>query len=74
MVMNNPVFHEEGSGLPNGMVFEGDSEAEIKKMEKKLLDSRTAFFNMLRDLDFSYKELKKLYESLVAAFINALDA
>jgi putative nucleotidyltransferase with HDIG domain len=74
MIMNNPAFHEEGRGLSKGMVFEEDSATEIKKMEKKLLDSRTAFFNMLRDLDFSYKELKKLYESLVVAFINALDA
>jgi putative nucleotidyltransferase with HDIG domain len=74
MIMNNPTFHKEGRGLSKGMVFEEDSVTEIKKMEKKLLDSRTAFFNMLRDLDFSYKELKKLYESLVVAFINALDA
>lgn len=29
---------------------------------------------MLRDLDFSYKELKRLYESLILSFINAIDA
>jgi putative nucleotidyltransferase with HDIG domain len=74
MIKNNSAFHEEGRGLPKGMVPEEDATTEIKKMEKKLLDSRTAFLNMLRDLDFSCKELKKLCESLVAAFINALDA
>lgn len=47
---------------------------EIQNMEKKLIESRSAFFNMLRDLDFSYKELKKLFESLILSFINALDA
>jgi putative nucleotidyltransferase with HDIG domain len=47
---------------------------EIQNMEKKLTESRSAFFNMLRDLDFSYKELKKLFESLILSFINALDA
>lgn len=48
--------------------------AEIQNMEKKLIESRRAFFNMLRDLDYSYKELKKLFESLILSFINALDA
>lgn len=48
--------------------------AEIQNMEKKLIESRSAFFNMLRDLDYSYKELKKLFESLILSFINALDA
>ncbi len=47
---------------------------EIQHMEKKLIESRSAFFNMLRDLDYSYKELKKLFESLILSFVNALDA
>jgi len=47
---------------------------EIENMGKKLIASRSAFFNMLRDLVFSYRELKKLYESLILSFINALDA
>ena len=38
---------------------------EIKTMGKKLVDNRSAFFNMLRDLDLSYRELKKLYESII---------
>jgi putative nucleotidyltransferase with HDIG domain len=47
---------------------------EIENIEKKLIENRSAFFNMLRDLDFSYKELKKLYDGLILSFVNALDA
>ncbi|HYA12148.1 MAG TPA: HD-GYP domain-containing protein [Thermodesulfovibrionales bacterium] len=47
---------------------------EIENMGQKLVESRSAFFNMLRDLDYSYRELKNLYESLILSFVNALDA
>ena len=47
---------------------------EIRTMGKKLVDNRSAFFNMLRDLDLSYRELKKLYESIIVAFMSAIDA
>lgn len=47
---------------------------ELKKKEKKLLQSKDAFLNMLKETDFAYKELKKLHESLVEAFANIIDA
>jgi PAS domain S-box-containing protein/putative nucleotidyltransferase with HDIG domain len=47
---------------------------ELKDKEEKLIKSRDAFLNMLRDLDFSYKELKTLYEGLIYSFVNAIDA
>ncbi len=45
-----------------------------KETEKKLIESQSAFFNMLKDLDFSYKELKEIYQGLIVSFVNALDA
>lgn len=45
-----------------------------KEKENKFNDSQRAFFNMLKDLDFSYKELKEIYNGLILAFVNAIDA
>jgi len=45
-----------------------------RENEKKITESRDAFFNMLKDLDFSYKELREVYNGLIVAFVNALDA
>lgn len=47
---------------------------ETKNKERKLIESRDAFFNMLKDLDYSYKELKGLFEGLVRSFINVIEA
>jgi len=47
---------------------------ETKHKEKELIKSRNAFFNMLNDLDFSYAELKGLYNALIHSFANAIDA
>jgi len=47
---------------------------EIKNKEKKLAESRDAFLNMLKDLDFSYKELRELYQGLIHSFVSAIDA
>ncbi len=47
---------------------------DIKNKEKKLTESRDAFFNMLKDLDYSYKELKNLFENLIRSFINVIEA
>lgn len=46
----------------------------IRIMAEKLVDGRSALFNMLRDLDLSYRELKKLYENIIVAFVSAIDA
>jgi PAS domain S-box-containing protein/putative nucleotidyltransferase with HDIG domain len=48
--------------------------SDIKTGEKKLLDSRNAFFNMLTDASASYKDLRELHNSLIVAFANAIDA
>jgi putative nucleotidyltransferase with HDIG domain/PAS domain S-box-containing protein len=46
----------------------------IKKNEKKLTDSKDAFLNILRDINASHKELKRLYHDLIIAFSVAIDA
>jgi len=47
---------------------------EVRNKEMKLLQSRDAFLNMLKDLDVSFKELREMYEGLILSFVNALDA
>ncbi|MFA6055674.1 MAG: PAS domain S-box protein [Thermodesulfovibrionales bacterium] len=61
-------------GIVESFVLAFIDITEIKDKETKLQDSRDAFFNMLKELDFSYKELKGLYDGLVHSFVNALDA
>ena len=46
----------------------------IKENEKKLIQSKDAFLNMLKDLNTSHKELKLLYHDLITAFSIAIDA
>jgi len=46
----------------------------IKEKEKKLIQSKDAFLNMLKDLNTSHKELKLLYHDLITAFSIAIDA
>lgn len=47
---------------------------EMKDKQKQLIDTRDAFFNMLKDLDVAYKDLRGLYEGLIYSFVNAIDA
>ena len=47
---------------------------DIKENEIKLTQSKNAFFNMLKDLDAAYKEQKDIYEGLVVALSNIIDA
>ena len=47
---------------------------DIRQQEQKLLDSRNAFFNMLKDISAANRELQELYEGLIYAFANAIDA
>jgi putative nucleotidyltransferase with HDIG domain len=47
---------------------------ELKLRENKLIESRNAFFNMLKETDSAYKDMKELFESLILSLINALDA
>jgi putative nucleotidyltransferase with HDIG domain/PAS domain S-box-containing protein len=71
-VIVTPLFGEEGA--PIAYVHSLIDITDIKQQEKKLTQSRDAFFNMLKDLDLAYKELKGVYHELIIAFSNAMDA
>jgi len=47
---------------------------EMKVREKKAQTGREAFFNMLEDINESYKELEDLFIKLIRVMINSLDA
>ena len=47
---------------------------DLRKGEKKLLDSRNAFFNMLKDASIAYGELEEVHTGLIHALANAIDA
>ena len=61
-------------GLTSSFVLAMVDITDLKDKEKRITDSRDAFFNMLKELDFSYKELKDLYEGLIHSFVYAIDA
>ncbi|MDO8281221.1 MAG: HD domain-containing protein [Thermodesulfovibrionia bacterium] len=67
-----PIFDEDG--VPNAYVLVIIDITDIKENEKKLIQSKDAFFNMLKDLDATYKELRDIYNDLVIAFSNVIDA
>jgi PAS domain S-box-containing protein/putative nucleotidyltransferase with HDIG domain len=46
----------------------------LKRGEKKLIDSRDAFFNMLKDASIAYDELEEVHTGLIHALANAIDA
>jgi len=48
--------------------------SNMKDKENKLTENKNAFFNMLKELDSSYKELKEIYEGMIHSFVNAIDA
>lgn len=73
VVINATAFYDKDGNYLKSRSIVRDI-AEIKKREEKLIVSQSAFFNMLKDLDLSYKELRKLYEGLISSFISALDA
>lgn len=62
------------NGSVKSYVFSLVDVTDIKHGERKLLDSRDAFFNMLKDENAAYKELNELHNNLVLAFANAIDA
>lgn len=66
-----PVYEE---GIIKAFVLSFLDISDIKEKEAKLTESKDAFFNMLKELDSSYKELKELHENLIRSFINAIDA
>lgn len=66
------MYDEKGNFLKSRSTLRDISVR--KGHEKKLTESRDAILNMLKDLDFSYRELKELYEGLIHSFVNTLDA
>lgn len=69
---SNPLLDEEG--VPKAYVHSLVDITLIKDTEKKLTESRDAFFNMLKDLDVSYKEQQALYSGLIFSLVYAIDA
>ena len=67
-----PVFDVNGS--VKSFVLSLVDLTEDKENEKRILESRDAFLNMLKETDFSYKSLKELYTGLIRSFANAIDA
>lgn len=72
MISSAPLFDEEGLAI--AYVSSLIDITEVKDKEKKLIESRAAFLNMLRDTTSAYKELKELHDNLILAFANAMDA
>ncbi len=72
MGYNTPIFDKKGS--IKTYISSIIDITEIKDKENKLIKSRNAFLNMLKETDFSYKELKELFKGLVEAFANTIDA
>lgn len=72
MLYASPILDEEG--LIKAYVYSLVDITEIKDKEDKLVKSRDAFFNMLTDLDFSFRELKSIYNGLVFSLVYAIDA
>jgi PAS domain S-box-containing protein/putative nucleotidyltransferase with HDIG domain len=72
MVHRTPIMNAEG--IKRAYILSLIDISELKDKEKKLVESRDAFLNMLKEIDFSYKELQQLYNSLIHAFVNAIDA
>lgn len=72
MASVTPVFDDEGSAVVYVQVL--IDTTDIKQKEKKLVQSKEAFFNMLKDVTSAYKELEGLQHDLIIAFANALDA
>jgi len=67
-----PVFHKQNI-LKNYILLLIDI-TESRDKEQKLIESRDAFLNMLREIDSSYKELQDLYHGIIHSFVNAIDA
>lgn len=72
MVYSAPIL--DGEGLIKAYVHSLVDITKRKEKEKELIESRDAFFNMLKDLDFSYKELKEIYNGLIFSLIYAIEA
>ncbi len=65
------------SGEDEGLTFYVHLIGDIsvaKEQEKKLKQNRDAFFNMLKDINETHKELREVHNDLIVAFANIIDA
>ena len=67
-----PIPDEKG--LTKNFVLSLVDISDMKEKEDALIKSKNAFFNMLKELDTSHKELKGMYEGIIHSFVNAIDA
>jgi len=67
-----PILDNNGNVVSNVHVIMDVTDA--KKKENKLIQTKNAFFNMLKDLDHTYKELKGVHNNLIITFSNIIDA
>ncbi len=72
MTKVTPIFDGEDSAVT--YVYLLIDITEMKQKEEKLAQSKNAFFNMLKDLTQTYKELRVVYNDLIVAFSKAIDA
>lgn len=67
-----PILDKNGDVVSNVHVIMDVTDA--KKKENKLIQTKNAFFNMLKDIDHTYKELKSVHNNLIITFSNIIDA
>ncbi len=67
-----PVYNDSGAVTSYVHVLIDISESREK--ETKLTESKDAFFNMLKDLDTAFRDLKSIHEDLIVALSNIIDA
>jgi len=67
-----PIPDEKG--LTQNFVLSLVDISDMKEKENALIKSKNAFFNMLKELDISHKELKGMYEGIIHSFVSAIDA
>jgi PAS domain S-box-containing protein/putative nucleotidyltransferase with HDIG domain len=62
------------NGLTKALIIALVDISEMKDKEKKLVESREAFLNMLKEIDSSHRELQDIHNGLIRSFVNAIDA
>ncbi|MBI5058079.1 MAG: HD domain-containing protein [Nitrospirae bacterium] len=67
-----PMLNDEGNVVTYVHVLVDITD--MKEKEYKLIQSKDAFFNMLKDMDATYKEMRAVYDGLIVTFSNILDA
>ncbi|MDP3296175.1 MAG: HD domain-containing protein [Thermodesulfovibrionia bacterium] len=72
MTSATPIFDDKGNVIAYSHSL--IDITDIKQKEDKLIQSKDAFFNMLKDTDTAHKEVKELYNDLIVAFANTIDA